>query len=201
MYTRLYTQVLNRNGWIESCNVLNHSYVDSGLFGITCSVPSDIATHNHIGHVICDQIITCTSRCTRDELDRAKNQLKSSLLMALESQVVELEDIGRQVLANSKRIDVVEMCARVDMVTAADVIRIGRRVFLGENIPSPYEFQGSVHWTPTGIWRPTVLVEGPLVEEDPLYEVENLISKWGLIGTSNSSNGKQRRQRGIFSKI
>lgn len=29
MYTRLYTQVLNRHGWIENCNVLNHVYKDS----------------------------------------------------------------------------------------------------------------------------------------------------------------------------
>jgi mitochondrial-processing peptidase subunit alpha len=31
------------------------------------------------------------------ELSRAKNQLKSSLMMALESQAVEVEDLGRQV--------------------------------------------------------------------------------------------------------
>jgi processing peptidase subunit alpha len=32
-----------------------------------------------------------------DELSRAKNQLKSSLAMALESRSVEVEDLGRQV--------------------------------------------------------------------------------------------------------
>jgi processing peptidase subunit alpha len=33
------------------------------------------------------------------ELNRAKNQLKSSMVMALESQAVEVEDLGRQVQA------------------------------------------------------------------------------------------------------
>ena len=32
-----------------------------------------------------------------EELQRAKNQLKSSLVMALESRSVEVEDLGRQV--------------------------------------------------------------------------------------------------------
>lgn len=31
------------------------------------------------------------------ELSKAKNQLKSSLMMALESRAVEVEDLGRQV--------------------------------------------------------------------------------------------------------
>lgn len=30
MYTRLYTGVLNRCGWVENCNVVHHSYADSG---------------------------------------------------------------------------------------------------------------------------------------------------------------------------
>ena len=29
MYTRLYTQVLNRNGWVENCNVINNTYKDT----------------------------------------------------------------------------------------------------------------------------------------------------------------------------
>ena len=29
MYTRLYTQVLNRNGWVENCNVVNNTYKDT----------------------------------------------------------------------------------------------------------------------------------------------------------------------------
>ena len=35
------------------------------------------------------------------ELQRAKNQLKSSLMMALESRAVEVEDLGRQVRLGS----------------------------------------------------------------------------------------------------
>ena len=37
MYSRLYTNVLNQYGWVESCVSFNHSYTDSGLFGISAS--------------------------------------------------------------------------------------------------------------------------------------------------------------------
>src|SRR5690606_212604 len=34
MYSRLFSNVLNRYNWIESCMSFNHCYSDSGLFGI-----------------------------------------------------------------------------------------------------------------------------------------------------------------------
>lgn len=35
MYSRLYTNVLNQHAWVENCIAFNHSYTDSGLFGIS----------------------------------------------------------------------------------------------------------------------------------------------------------------------
>ena len=37
MYSRLYTNVLNQHGWVESCISFNNSYTDSGIFGISAS--------------------------------------------------------------------------------------------------------------------------------------------------------------------
>lgn len=198
MYTRLYTQVLNQNGWIESCNVINHSHRDSGLFGITASVPSDEATHHHLPHVICDQIMNTTTDCTQIELERARNQLKSNLLMTLESKPVELEDIGRQVLFYGKRLDVLEMCRRVDLVQTSDLIKVARRVFLGEDSPSRFDFQDgfcqpSVR---TGNGKPTILVHGPLTgSKDSLWKVEEAVAKWGLTTVA------KKPRRGFFSKL
>ncbi|KAI8855287.1 Metalloenzyme, LuxS/M16 peptidase-like protein [Chytridium lagenaria] len=138
MYTRLYTQVLNRFGWVESCNMLSFPYIDTGLFGITASVPPSFQTHEHVAHILC---------FTREELDRAKNQLKSNLLMSLESRSVELEDIARQVMAQKgKRIGVTEMCRRVDSLKEDDLVRVARRVVLGEEVKSPLDFGDGRGW-------------------------------------------------------
>lgn len=64
-----------------------------GLFGIAASVQPDFASS--IGNVIAYQLDTLTrpmrGGVTQTELSRAKNQLKSSLVMALESRSVEVE--------------------------------------------------------------------------------------------------------------
>ena len=164
------------------------------MFGISIAVCSDEATHHHIANVVCDQLVTATTACTKTELDRAKNQLKSNLLMSLESQLVQMEDMGRQALAYGKRMDVLEMCARIDLVTQSDVIRVGRRVFLGEKIPSVFDFKDEFcqPWEPTGPWKPTVLVQGPLTgKKDALWNIDESLSKWGL--NANNSRGRRRR--------
>jgi processing peptidase subunit alpha len=43
------------------------------------------------------ELLECAERIEAEELQRAKNQLKSSLLMSLESRVIQFDDIGRQV--------------------------------------------------------------------------------------------------------
>jgi hypothetical protein len=64
-----------------------------GLFGIAASVQPDFA--QSIGNVIGYQLDSLTrpmrGGVTPTELSRAKNQLKSSLVMALESRSVEVE--------------------------------------------------------------------------------------------------------------
>lgn len=53
----------------------------------------------------------------------------SSLVMALESRGVEVEDLGRQVLVHGRRIPVQEMCDKIEKVTPADLMRVANRVF------------------------------------------------------------------------
>jgi hypothetical protein len=39
MHSRLYSQVLAKNGWVTSCNVYNNTFEHTGLFGIMLSTP------------------------------------------------------------------------------------------------------------------------------------------------------------------
>ncbi|KAF8465325.1 peptidase M16 inactive domain-containing protein [Kalaharituber pfeilii] len=135
MYSRLYTQVLNQHGWVESCIAFNNSYTDSGLFGIAAScVPN-------AGHALVDVIMrqfrntyatSGPAAIEPQELSRAKNQLRSSLLMNLESRMVELEDLGRQVQVHGRKIGAQEMSEKIQMVTMEDVRRVAETVFTGK---------------------------------------------------------------------
>ncbi|KAF2787041.1 hypothetical protein K505DRAFT_317378 [Melanomma pulvis-pyrius CBS 109.77] len=135
MYSRFYTNVLNQHGWIESCFAFNHSYTDSGLFGIAAScAPAQVA---QMLEVMCRELDALSqetgfSALKEGEVQRAKNQLRSSLLMNLESRMVELEDLGRQVQVHGRKIGVTEMCRKIEEVTVQDLRRVAKTVFGGE---------------------------------------------------------------------
>ena len=134
MYSRLFTNVLNQHHWVESCIAFNHSYTDSGLFGISAScLPGHTSA---MLDVICQELRALTldtgySRLQQPEVDRAKNQLRSSLLMNLESRMVELEDLGRSVQVHGRKIPVRDMCRKIDELTVQDLRRVAKLVVGG----------------------------------------------------------------------
>lgn len=181
MYTRLYTEVLNKYHWIESANKIHHSYCDTGLFGISASVPPIKDAHEAVMSIICDQLINATNRIPQSDLDRAKNQLKSSILMGLESKLVALEDIGKQVLLKGSVLDPSEIVRRIDLIEGADVMRAARRVVLGSEEESPLEFEGcEPRWKRTGGGEASVVVRGKLFRGDPLVKIGKVMEQWGV---------------------
>jgi processing peptidase subunit alpha len=177
MYSRLYTNVLNQHGWVESCVAFNHSYTDSGLFGISSSCsPSRVV---QMLDVMCRELQALTldtgfSALQTVEVNRAKNQLRSSLLMNLESRMVELEDLGRQVQVHGRKVGVREMCKKIDALTVQDLRRVAR-IVVGGMTQNPGNGSGA----PT-----VVLQEG---EEEGLRrqqlnwaEIQDRISRWKL---------------------
>jgi mitochondrial-processing peptidase subunit alpha len=134
MYSRLYTNVLNQYGWVESCVGFSNSYSDSGVFGIGAAVRTD-ATHA-ITDVICRELALLAydgrRGITKIEADRAKKQLKSSLLMNLESRIVEMDDLGKQVALQGYKTPVKEMCERIDALTIPDLRNLAERMLTGK---------------------------------------------------------------------
>lgn len=177
MYSRIYTNVLNQYGWVESCMAFNHSYTDSGLFGIsaTCSPAHTV----NMLDVMCQQLAALTldtgySALQTVEVNRAKNQLRSSLLMNLESRMVELEDLGRQVQVHGRKIGVREMCKKIDDLTIQDLRRVAKIVFSGK-VDNPGRGSGA----------PTVVLqegeeEGITRTPQTWEAIQDRIDKWGL---------------------
>jgi processing peptidase subunit alpha len=176
MYSRLYTNVLNQNGWVENCMSFNHSYTDSGLFGISAScVPSKVT---QMLEVMCRELNALTldtgySSLQQGEIDRAKNQLRSSLLMNLESRMVELEDLGRQVQVHGRKISVREMCERIEALTVQDLRRVAKQIFGGQ-----------IYNVGQGSGAPTVILQEG-IQEDSLKtfqwsEAQDRIWRWKL---------------------
>lgn len=177
MYSRLYTNVLNQFGWVESCFAFNHSYTDSGIFGISASCSPTRTTD--MLEVMCRELHALTrdsgyTALQPHEVNRAKNQLRSSLLMNLESRLVELEDLGRQVQVHGHKVSVKEMCERIEALTVQDLRRVAKQVF-----------GGYVQNKGNGTGRPTVVLqegelEGYQLRAFPWEEIKERIARWNL---------------------
>lgn len=177
MYSRLYTNVLNQYGWVENCVAFNHAYTDSGLFGISAScatqfVPRMLDTMARELSLLSSE--TGLGRLMEVEVNRAKNQLRSSLLMNLESRMVELEDLGRQVQVHGRRVPVKEMVSKIEAVSITDLRRVAKQVF-----------SGGVINLGQGSGAPTVVLqqgeeEGVQLKELPWNDIQERIARWGL---------------------
>ena len=177
MYSRLYTNVLNQHGWVESCVAFNHSYTDSGLFGIAASCyPGRTAA---MLQVMCRELQSLTveggySALNPIEVARAKNQLRSSLLMNLESRMVELEDLGRQVQVHGRKIAVREMTRKINELTVQDLRRVAKMVV-----------GGMVSNKGQGSGAPTVVLQeatahGVTTSHMPWDQIQDMIYQWKL---------------------
>ncbi|KAK0722442.1 mitochondrial processing peptidase alpha subunit-like protein [Lasiosphaeria miniovina] len=177
MYSRLYTNVLNQHGWVESCMAFNHSYTDSGLFGIAASCyPGRTLA---MLQVMCRELQALTheggfSALNEIEVARAKNQLRSSLLMNLESRMVELEDLGRQVQVHGHKIPVREMTARINDLTVEDLRRVAKMVVSGM-----VQNRGAGSGAPTVVLQEAT-AQGVKQTTLPWDQIQDVISQWNL---------------------
>lgn len=153
MYTRLYTRVLNLYHWMFSATAWNHSYQDSGVFCIHAAAhPNNL---RELVNIILSEIVTITNGISQDELNRAKKQLKSMLLMNLEARPVMFEDIARQVLSSGLRRNPQFFIDRIDKVTIDDIIKVAKDMLrtrasvaaLGNlnQLPSIEEIESALH--------------------------------------------------------
>ncbi|KXN88857.1 Mitochondrial-processing peptidase subunit alpha [Leucoagaricus sp. SymC.cos] len=136
MYSRLYTHILNHYPQIDHCASFHHIYTDSSLFGLFASflpAASGLRNGNTPGqilpHLVHQLSLLLYTAIPLVELNRAKNQLKSSLMMALESRAVEVEDLGRQILVHGRKVPITEMTEKIDQVDSNSIRRVAARVF------------------------------------------------------------------------
>nr|KAF6269124.1 peptidase, mitochondrial processing subunit alpha [Myotis myotis] len=130
MFTRLYLNVLNRHHWMYNATAYHHSYEDTGLLCIHAS--ADPRQVREMVEIITKEFILMGGTVDVVELERAKTQLMSMLMMNLEARPVIFEDVGRQVLATRSRKLPHELCALIRDVRPEDIRRVASKMLRGK---------------------------------------------------------------------
>ncbi len=128
MSSRLFQEIREKRGLVYSVYSFTGSHTNTGIFGIYAGTGAkDLPT---LLPVIVEEIKkVCNEKVLQKELDRAKTQLKASMLMSLESSSSVAEILARQHLIYNRIIPVEEMVERIEKVTLDDILNIAQTVF------------------------------------------------------------------------
>ncbi|PKU23988.1 M16 family metallopeptidase [Telmatospirillum siberiense] len=129
MSSRLFQEVREKRGLVYSIYSFTSSYTDGGLFAIYAGTGEEEAAE--VIPVVCDEVMKVTQSIGADEVQRARAQLKASILMAMESTSARCEQLARQIQAHGRLVPVEEMVAKVEAIDAEAVIAAARRLFVG----------------------------------------------------------------------
>lgn len=129
MSSRLFQEIRERRGLVYSIHSYCSYYSDCGLFGIYAGTGEEEA--GELVPVLCDEILRLAGSLDEEEIRRARNQLKASTLMSLESTGARAEQIGEQTLVYGAPVPVGEIVRKIEAVDRAAVERVARYIFAG----------------------------------------------------------------------
>jgi predicted Zn-dependent peptidase len=126
MSSRLFQEVREKRGLAYAVYSYHQGYSDAGA--IKTYVGSTTGNVEEAVRVISEQLQRIQEEPVDDEeLDRTKQQLKSSTLLALESTAARMNRIGRSVITGVELLTPEEISDRIEAVTAEDLGRLARK--------------------------------------------------------------------------
>ena len=126
--SRLFQEIREKRGLVYTTYSFSNAHTGAGVFGIYAGTGREEL--KQLLPVVTDEIKKITNeKVSEKELQRAKVQLKASMLMGLESSSSSAEIIARQLLIFNRVIPVKEMVSRIENVTLDDVQNIAQTIF------------------------------------------------------------------------
>ena len=128
MSSRLFQRVREQNGLCYSIYSFCTNYTGAGVLGVYVGLSRD-SERKALGliHEIFEEIKR--DGVTQEELHRTKEQLKTSLLMGMESTASRMSTIARNEMVYGREVSEDELIAGIDSVTSEDIRKLANRVF------------------------------------------------------------------------
>jgi predicted Zn-dependent peptidase len=125
MSSRLFQEVREKRGLAYAVFSYHQGYSDAGA--IKTYVGSTTGNVEEAVKVIVEQLgRIMEEEVEEEELERTKQQLKSSTLLALESTSARMNRIGRSIITGAELLTPEEISARIEAVTPQDIARLAK---------------------------------------------------------------------------
>ncbi len=126
MSSRLFQEVREKRGLVYTIQSFVTDFADGGLFGVYAGTGGERL--HELVPVLCGEMLKAASGFSEAEISRAKAQLRSSLLMGLESTFGRAEMLALNLLTYDRVITVPEVLKRIEEVDGAALVRVARRL-------------------------------------------------------------------------
>jgi predicted Zn-dependent peptidase len=124
--SRLFLEIREKRGLAYSIGSYNISYFDTGVW--TVYTGTDKKNVDEVVKIVIDQIKGLSDSLTSEELIKAKNQLKGSLFLALESTSSKMVNITKQEMYYGKYFSPEEIINAVESVSPEEVKALSKRL-------------------------------------------------------------------------
>ncbi len=122
MSSRLFQEVREKRGLVYSVYSFHSAFLDGGLFGIYAGTGTQEI--RELVPVVCDELTKLTKGISEEELERARAQMRASVLMGRESSSNRAEHLAQQLLIYGRPLPVEEILEKIATVSVEDVERV-----------------------------------------------------------------------------
>ncbi|KAI9932028.1 hypothetical protein AWENTII_010346 [Aspergillus wentii] len=127
------SSIVDHQNLANSFMSFSTSYSDTGLWGIYL-VSENLTRLDDLVHFTLREWSRLTFNVTSAEVERAKAQLKASILLSLDGTTAVAEDIGRQIITTGRRLTPEDIERTIGQITEKDVMEFASRKLWDQDV-------------------------------------------------------------------
>lgn len=127
MSSRLFQEIREKRGLVYSIFSFHSSYSDDGQFGIYAGTGPD--SLSELVPVVCDEVLKLADTLSDEEIERAKTQMRSSLIMSRESMMTRADQQAKYMIFRDKVINMDDILSRIEELNKDKIANAARRIF------------------------------------------------------------------------
>jgi predicted Zn-dependent peptidase len=132
MSSRLFQEIREKRGLVYNISAFSSSYSDCGMFGIHSAL--DSKNINLLIDLIIQELLSVTEKIDDMEIERAKAQVRSNLLMSMESTTSRAKKLCNNFAMFGRYISNDEILKKVNDVSVGSLKKIARQILSNNNI-------------------------------------------------------------------